>query len=108
MVPYYGQQIPQVSLNLLDLSRELRQPRGEFPEPLRLELLVVHDYGSTLTHRIAQRCNEGFARIASVHSQEFEVLRCRTRLPLYMHRPLERQVIVGMHTGKSRDRRVDG
>ena len=77
-------------------------------EPLRFELLVVHDDAAAITERIAQRRDERRARIARVGRQEFEMLGRCARLPLHMHAPLERNLIVGTHPCKAWQGRIHG
>src|SRR5580700_4612650 len=101
-------QVPESPLNLLDSFRELRQPRGKVGEPLRFELLVVHDDATAITERIAQRRDERPPRVASVGRQEFEMLGRCARLPLHMYAPLEGNLIVGTHPYKAWQGRSHG
>lgn len=60
------QQVPERMLNPLNPSRELGQPRGKLPEPLKFELRVIHNDAASIAERIAQRRCEGRPRIARV------------------------------------------
>jgi hypothetical protein len=74
---------------------------------LRLKLLVVHDDAPTLTHSLTKRRDERRAWITVTHRQKFGMLGGCSKLLLNVHRELKRNVIVRMHSHKTRDGRVD-
>lgn len=81
MVPHHREQVPQAALNVPDALDVFGQPTSKFPEALRLELLVVHNYASALIQGVRQRGDESTTWIASVHRQKLTVLDWRTRFP---------------------------
>jgi len=60
------QQVPESALNVLDPSREPRQPRGKLGKPMEFKLLVVHDDAAAIIEGITQRRDERRTRIARV------------------------------------------
>src|ERR1700677_3085835 len=105
---YYWKQIPQTTLNISDALSIFREPTRNFPEPLRLELLVIDNNASMISKSLAERRYKRRAGITFIHCQKFEMLRGCSKLRLKVHGKLKRNVIVRMHSHETRDRRVNG
>jgi hypothetical protein len=84
MVPNHRQQVPETALDFLDAPRKLRQPRREFREPLRFELLVAHDGTASVSERGTKRRDELTPGVARIRGKEFIVLRLRAGIPLHV------------------------
>src|SRR5580704_8717883 len=108
VVAYHWKQVPQTALNISNALSVFGQPASKFPKTLRLELLVVHDDGPTLTQSFTERRDEGRAGIIVIHCEKFEMVGGGSGLLLNVHGELKWNVIIGMHSHETRDRRIYG